>query len=108
MNAIIAYRSQEISFIDVIAAARINPRVIGRRTERSFSILLLSLNLSNNFDIIVSPTSAKTITPTVDAKEPKNPAVLNPTKVAVFIAIGPGVDWDKAIRSKNSWLDMNL
>src|SRR5690554_3008354 len=41
--------------------------------------------------------------PIVAIIPPNAPAVLYPTKVAVFIPIGPGVDSDMAIISSRSW-----
>lgn len=85
---------------DEKAADNMNPRVIGLRTVNKFSTFLLFLNLENNFDIIVRPINAKIVTPIVAAREPKKPAVLNPTNVALFIATGPGVDCDIASNPK--------
>ena len=40
--------------------------------------------------------------PNVAARAPGIPAILIPTKVAEFTAIGPGVIWEIVIRSVNS------
>ena len=40
--------------------------------------------------------------PNVAASAPGIPAILIPTKVAEFTAIGPGVIWEIVIRSVNS------
>ena len=42
------------------------------------------------------------IQPAVAANAPPIPAILIPTNVAEFTAIGPGVIWDIVIRSVNS------
>ena len=47
-------------------------------------------------------TKEGSTTPSVAASAPKKPACVEPTKVAVFTAIGPGVDSDTAIRFRNA------
>ena len=54
-NAIISYAPQVISLPEDTAAASIKPRVIGLSTVSKFSTFLLFLNLSNKWEIIVSP-----------------------------------------------------
>ena len=85
-----------------MTAAPISPTVTGLIPVKAPSTYLLSLNLSMNPDTIIIIAKAGRHTPIVDTTAPGNPAKLNPTYVAAFTAIGPGVTWESATRSENS------
>ena len=60
---------------------------------------LFFINSSKKREIIKIIIIEGKTTPKVAKVEPKTPFFLNPTKVAIFIATGPGVDSQTPIKS---------
>ena len=86
----------------ISAVAKIRPTTQGRTPPRNAFTPLYFKRSRIRAEMIRMMTNEGRTTPRVATTEPKNPACVEPTKVAIFTAIGPGVDSATAIIFRSS------
>lgn len=85
-----------------IATEPITPTTIGFKKLSVFVITVRLLYLNKKYDSNITITNDGKTKPNVATNEPRKPPIVVPTKVAEFIAIGPGVICEIVSISVNS------